>query len=103
MEAFTATIGVMPETESNSRPSRERVIEAAAALKSAGFEVLHSGRFGVTVRGQLTTYVQVFGVTPKANAALTARISPTAPELARLVDRIEIAPKAELLASGTTS
>lgn len=97
MEAFTATIGVVPETPSNSRPSRERVSEAAAALKDVGFEVLHSGRFGVTVRGQLTTYVKALGVTPQANAALATTISPSAPELARLVDRIEIAPKAELL------
>jgi hypothetical protein len=86
-----ATVRVRADTE-NGRPSRGRVETAAGCLRNHGFDVLHLGRFGVTVRAPSETFANEFQIDLKRDRAFVADIKPRTAMLATLIDAIEVTP-----------
>jgi hypothetical protein len=93
-----ATVRVRTDTE-NGRPSRGRVETAAGCLRNLGFDVLHLGRFGVTVRASPETFAHEFHINLKRDHAFVADIKPRTAVLAKLIDAIEVTPPAEYFGS----
>ena len=91
---LTATLRVRADT-ANGRPTRGRVETAAGCLRKRGFDVLHLGRFGVTVRALPETFASEFHVDLVRDRAFVADVKPRTAMLAELVDAIEVAPPAE--------
>lgn len=93
---MTATLKVRPESADDSKPSRSRVEEAAEQLRAQGFEVLHVGRFGVSVRAARPIYKSILGVQLDTGKPLVSQVKASEPKLATLVESIEYAPAADL-------
>jgi len=93
-----ASIRVVPESfegEAPKRPSRERMATAAEGLQRCGFEILRVGRFGVSVEADPAQYLEILGVPVIPGTAIVAKVNPTAPQLAGVVDLLEVTPTAE--------
>jgi hypothetical protein len=97
MSDVIATLRVISDAMPGSRPSANRVAAAAAALRSVGFEVLHAGRFGVSVRAGANAYETSLGVhVDNGEEARVETLKPTDPMLSKLVDLLEITPRAQV-------
>jgi hypothetical protein len=70
---------------------------AAGCLRKSGFDVLHLGRFGITVRALPETFANEFHVHLASDRAFVSDVKPRTAMLAELVDAIEVAPPAESL------
>ena len=103
MDTFTATLRVRPEGENSARPTRDRVQEAAEALRQRGFDVFHLGRFGVSVRGESPLFEREFGVHLLKDRATVAELELHNSTLAGLVDLLEVAPPAQLFGRKTAN
>lgn len=98
-DEVVATVTVRADAPSSVRPSRARVEEAAAYLRGRGFDVLHIGRFGVSVRGRIPLFERELGVRLVPPKTVFAAVQAREPNLARLLDRVEFAPPAENFSS----
>lgn len=85
-----ASIGVAAPS-SGERPDPERVQQAAEELARLGFEILRTGRRGVSVQAEPERFAEAFGVRPEPGQALVLRLHPDRPELAELVESLEVA------------
>ena len=92
---IVATVKVRPDVANSDRPTRSRVQEAADCLRGRGFDVLHVGRFGVSVRADAPLFERELGVRLVASQTLVTAVQAREPNLARLVEGIEVAPPAE--------
>jgi len=87
-----ASIGV-PSPASGGKPDPERVRRAAEELARLGFEILRTGRRGVSVQAEPERFVETFGVRPEPGQALVLKLHPDRAELAELVESLEVAPE----------
>jgi hypothetical protein len=87
-----ASIGVTPST-SGGKPEPAQVQRAAEELSRLGFEVLRTGRRGVSVQAEPDRFAEAFGVRPEPGQALVLKLHPDRPELAALVESLEVVPE----------
>ena len=90
----TATVRI--KAEDGGKPARERLEEAAKQLQEAGFDVLRVGRFGISVKGEQSTFSRVLGVETVPNRSLNAKAKPTQQPLDDMVEGVEVASKPQL-------
>jgi len=84
-----ATLHVRPEGDDpKARPAKDRVQKAASALSKEGFDVLHVGRFGVSVSSDQEKFARVLGVDVKAGKVV--QVAPQHEELKDLVDILQV-------------
>jgi hypothetical protein len=96
---YSFTLGVRSDVH-GLRPSREVVLRSAEAATAAGFEVLHAGRFALTVRGSAECVKAAFGIDmpSTATAHWAQTLTADARPLAAFIDSLAIAPPPILLA-----
>jgi hypothetical protein len=75
-------------SDPSGRPERDRLQRAASVLSKEGFDVLHVGRFGVSVSSDPEKFSRVFGV--KLSGGEVLRVPPEHEELMDLIDTIQI-------------
>jgi hypothetical protein len=75
-------------SDPSARPDKDRLQQAASALSREGFDVLHVGRFGVTVSSDTENFSRVFGV--EVNNASLAPVSPQSEDLRELLDGMQL-------------
>lgn len=99
MSRIDATLRVVPEPGTSSRPSLERILEVARRLEPLGLEILHQGRFGVSVRAEPRQFEEALGISLPVQAPSVISLDPSRvhPALRGLVDMLEITGEPRLL------
>ncbi|PIM54301.1 hypothetical protein CS062_05180 [Roseateles chitinivorans] len=66
--------------------------QAADVLRDLGFDIVRTGRFAVSVRGQPQQFEAVLGVPAADLLGVSGPLTPRVPDLMGLVDYIEVLP-----------
>ena len=84
-----ATIRVRGATgDTGTRPEPERLQRAAYVLSEEGFEILHVGRFGISVCSEMEVFCRVLGVEPSGVSVV--KLDPVSEELKELLDVMQV-------------
>lgn len=89
MSALRANIRVINDCSNNSKPSSERMHEAATRLTELGFQVLRIGRFTVSVSAPNSIYKDILGY-ENAVEKIFVEVEPKDDQLKKLVNAVEI-------------
>ena len=79
-------------TSPETHPPEELLSRAARLLGQVGFKVLHVGRFGVSVEASPETFASELGLQSVTEQGQVEKPNPRLPELAELVDLLEVTP-----------
>jgi hypothetical protein len=97
MGCMQITASLRVRSDGTSRASRADMEAAAGALRAIGFEVLHLGRFSLVVRADTQDFERQFKVSLEPGTAFSCRVTAESPDLAPLIDHLEIVPPAQPL------
>lgn len=99
MTKIDVTLRVVPESGTSYQPSLERILQVAQKLESLGLEVLHRGRFGVSVRAEPRQLEEALGISlpVKAPSVISLDERRMRPALRGLVDILEMTGEPRLL------